>query len=340
MAVPLIAAGIGLLGGAISANAQRQAANRAADAQIEAARIAAEESRFRPVGVTTAFGSSQFGFDPQGRLTSAGYTLTPQMAAARDRLLSQATGAGLDMAEQGLTAGQGLFSLGQGYLAQTPEQAAQQYMARQQDLLAPSRERQLAGVRQGLFNTGRTGLSVGATGMRPGGGEGLRAANPEMEAYYNALAQQDAQLAAEAMAQGREQTRFGSGLLSSALGLQSAAYDPFRTQLGLGSNIEQLGQGALGLGSELGGRVTSANQVAASGMLNAGRTAALTRLENNPGSVFGSALTGAANNPQLMRGLGNWFSGSSAATAGTPMYTNAYGGFTPAGGFDEYAYMP
>lgn len=339
MAVPLIAAGIGLLGSAISANAQRQAANRAADAQIEAARIAAEESRFRPVGVTTAFGSSQFGFDPQGRLTSAGYTLSPQMAAARDRLLSQATGAGLDMAEQGLTAGQGLFNLGQGYLAETPEQAAQQYMARQQDLLAPSRERTLAGLRTNLFNTGRTGLSVGATGARPGGGAGLGATNPELEAYYNALAQQDAQLAAESMAQGREQVRFGSGLLSGALGLQSAAYDPFRTQLGLGSNIEQLGQGALGLGSELGGRVTSANQVAASGMLNAGRTAALTRLEANPGSVVGGALSGAAANEKLMRGLGSWFSGLNTP-APTTMYTNAYGGFTPAGGFDEYAYMP
>jgi len=254
MAVPLIAAGIGLLGSAISANSARKAAQAQANAQVEAARIAAEEARFRPVGVTTAFGGSQFGFDSNGRLTSAGYTLSPQMAAVRDRLLSQATGAGMETAQQGIEAGQGLFNLGKGYLAETPEQAAQQYMARQQDLLAPSRERTLAGLRTNLFNTGRTGLSVGATGMRPGGGEGLRAANPEMEAYYNALAQQDAQLAAQAMEQGREQVRFGSGLLSGGLGLQSSAFSPFQTALGLGSTIESLGQGAFDIGTSLGAK--------------------------------------------------------------------------------------
>jgi hypothetical protein len=37
---------------------------------------------------------------------------------------------------------QGLFGLGQQYLQQTPEQVASQYMRQQQDLLAPSRERQ------------------------------------------------------------------------------------------------------------------------------------------------------------------------------------------------------
>jgi len=56
-----------------------------------------------------------------------------------------------------------LFGLGQQYLAQSPEQAAQQYMARQQDLLAPSRERQFAGLQNRLFQTGRGGLATGAT---------------------------------------------------------------------------------------------------------------------------------------------------------------------------------
>ncbi len=330
MAVPLIAAGIGLLGSALTSSAQRQAADTAARAQVEAANIAARESRFRPVGVTTAFGSSQFGFDPEGRLISAGYTLTPEMQAIRDRLLTQAGTQGLETAEQGQLAGQGLFGLGRGYLAQTPEQAAQQFMQRQQDLLAPSRERALAGVRQGLFNTGRTGLAVGATGLRPGGGEGLRAANPEMEAYYNALAQQDAELAARSMEQGREQTRFGAGLLSSGLNLQSMGLDPLKAQLGLTGTIEQMGQGALGLGSELGGRVTSANQAAASGLLTAGSDAARLRFGANQYSPVGSTLMGLSNNPQFAQGVGNMLGYLGTNTMGNPIY-NPYlrtGGFS------------
>ncbi len=90
-----------------------------------------------------------------------------------------------------------MFGLGESYLAQSPEQVAQQYMQRQMDLLAPSRERQMAQLQNQLYQTGRGGLSVGATSTRPSGAAGLGAASPEMEAYYNALAQQDAALAAQ-----------------------------------------------------------------------------------------------------------------------------------------------
>lgn len=307
MAVPLIAAGIGLLGGALSANAAKQAAQKSADAQVEAARIAAEESRFRPVGVTTAFGGSQFGFDSNGRLTSAGYTLTPQMQAIRDTLLSQAGGLGLQTAQQGVEAGQGLFNLGQQYLAESPEQVAQKYMQQQQALLAPSRERQLAGVRQGQFNAGRLGLSVGATGLRPDATQGLRATNPELEAYYNSLAQQDAQLAAQAQQAGQQQVQFGQGLLSSGLGLQSTAYSPFSTVLGLGANVENLGQGAFDLGTGLGAKAQTGQNTAANALFQGGLGSAATLQKANAPSAFGSALAGAAGNQQLMSALGPLF---------------------------------
>ena len=135
----LIGGGLGLLGANQQAKAARQAAQTSADAQLEAARIAAEEARFRPVGITTRFGTSQFGFDDQGRLASAGYTLTPELVAIQDRLLSQAGGQGIGATEQALAAQQGLFNLGQQYLATSPEAASQQWLASQQAALAPSR---------------------------------------------------------------------------------------------------------------------------------------------------------------------------------------------------------
>lgn len=127
-------------------------------------------------------------------------------------------------------AAQAVTALGQQYVAQSPEQAAQQYMARQQDLLAPSRERQMAQLQNQLFQTGRSGLAVGATGARPGGAAGLGAASPEMEAYYNALAQQDAALAAQAAQAGQQQAQFGAGLLGTGQALGQG-------QLGFGVNL-------------------------------------------------------------------------------------------------------
>ena len=66
------AAGANLLGGYMQGQAAKSAAQTSADAQLQAARIAAEEARFRPVGVTTRFGTSQFTTSPEGRVIGAG----------------------------------------------------------------------------------------------------------------------------------------------------------------------------------------------------------------------------------------------------------------------------
>ena len=171
------------------ADAARDAANISAQAQLAAARLAAEEARFRPVGVTTRFGQSNFTTDAAGRVSGAGYTLSPELKAYQDRIMGL-TGQGLTEAEaaQGryapLTgAASGLFNLGAGYLAQSPEQAAAQYMQRQQDLLAPSRERQYAGLQNQLFQTGRGGLAVGV-GTQVGDGLGVgHGGNPLLAAH-------------------------------------------------------------------------------------------------------------------------------------------------------------
>lgn len=308
----LVSGVLGYFGAQEQADAQRQAAQTAADAQLQAARLAAEEARFRPVGITTRFGQSAFTTGPDGRVTGAGYTLSPELKALQDRVMGL-TGQGLTAAEAApgryapLTgAAQGLFNLGAGYLAQTPEQAAAQYMQRQQDLLAPSRERQYAQLQNQLFQTGRGGLAVGATGARPGGGAGLSAANPEMEAYYNALAQQDAQLAAQAQQAGQQQTAFGAGLFGTGAGLLgqyagglAGAYSPFTAGLGTAQSIEQLGQAPLDIGTAIGGRVAS--PTGAEALLRGGLTAAQTGLTTaglnpaaglfaNIGSSVGKAL--------------------------------------------------
>jgi hypothetical protein len=322
---------LGLAGGLLGGSSARSAAQTQAKAQTDAARIAAEESRFRPVGITTRFGSSQFQTDPQGRVSGASYTLDPQLAAMQDRFLGLA-GGGLSQAEQAQQqfaplgqAAQGLFGLGQQYLAQSPEQAAQQYMMGQQNLLAPSRERQFAQLQNQLFQTGRGGLSVGATGERPSGAAGLGAANPEMEAYYNALAQQDAALAANAMQAGQQQTAFGAGLfgtggnlLTQGYGGQAAALGPYQAYLQGASGLEALGQQPLDMGSALGGR--NVNTSGAQALLAGGMSAAQTMGAANAYNPFATALTGLSQNKQFTSGLANQFGGGGTFRADPNAY--------------------
>jgi hypothetical protein len=299
----IIGAGIGLLGSSM----QSKAARASADANVEAARIAAEAQKFRPVGVTTRFGTSQFTTDANGNVTNAGYDVAPDIAMMRDRLLSQAGGQGFQTAEQAQMAQQGLFNLGNQYLAQSPEAAAQQWMQSQQALLAPGRQQAQAGLTQNLFNTGRGGLAVAQGG-------GMGAANPEQQALLNAQAMQDLQLASQAQQQGRAQTQFGAGLFGTGIDLATAGYNPLKTQFGLGQTMEQTGQGALDLGVNIGGRTTQGATNAANTLYQAQTNA------NNKGafSPFGAALQGAAGNQRLMSGIGNMFGGSSGAFQADP----------------------
>ena len=348
IAGPVIGGLFSRSGASKQAAAARDAAQISADAQRDAARIAAEEARFRPIGITTRFGSSQFGYGPDGRVSSAGYTVDPELRAYQDRLMG-AAGQGLGSVEGApgayapLTGGaQRLFDLGSQYVAQSPEDVAARYIQQQQNLLAPSRERQFSQLQNQLFNTGRGGLAVGATGMRPGGGMGLGAANPEMEAYYNALAQQDAALAAQGMQEGQRQTAFGAGLFGTGAGLLGSynqglvgSYAPFLTGLGAAGQVEQLGMEPLTLGSALGGRI--ANPTGAAALLQGGMGAARSIEQGTGVSPLGQLFQGLGRDIRS-KNFSNPFGGknSSVDKYGDSGWTSGYdlpmGDFSDSGG--------
>lgn len=331
-----------LAGGYLQGQAAKGAAQTSADAQVRAAQIAAEEARFRPVGITTRFGTSQFTMDPTtGRLSAANYALSPELKAYQDRLMAL-TGQGLTQAEaaqgmyQPLTgAATNLFDLGGQYLGQSPEAITARYMQRQQDLLAPSRERQYAQLQNQLFQTGRGGLAVGATGPRPSGMPGLGASNPEMEAYYNAIAQQDAALAAQAEEEGRKQLAFGTGLFGQGAGLlgqfqagQVGALSPFTSYLGGAGTLESLGQTPLDIGAQLGGRSATAGAAAGQALLTGGLSSARTMQQANAWSPWGTVLQGAADNPYIQQGVKSLFGGGSY----NPYVANPSTGYGMGGG--------
>jgi len=294
---------------------QQQTSKEAADkarAMIDTETAAAKQAAaFRPVGMTTRFGTSEFKLDPvTGQLISAGYTASPGVLEAQNRLvalgnqgLAQAEGAQAQFAPL-QTGAQRLFGLGNQYLAQNPQEVAQNYLNQQMALLQPGRELELANLQNKLQQQGRGGLAVAQGGT-------LGATTPELQALYNARAQQEAQLAANAQQYGQQQVSFGAGLLGTGAQTmgnyysgQQAAYAPYTTALGQFQNLETLAQQPLQMGANLAQQSAQAGaNVARFGLLGAGQSVDLATGAAATRNPYASALYGAASNPLVGQAL-------------------------------------
>ena len=303
------------------------------DKETAAAKTAAQ---FRPIGMTTRFGSSKFGFDPTtGQLTSAGYTLSPEAKAAQDRFVKLAE-SGLVQAEGAQeqfkplqTGATSLFTLGNKYLAQTPETVASDYMKSQLALLAPGREQELAFLQNKLQQQGRGGLSVAQGGT-------LGATTPELQAFMNAKIQEDARLAANAQQYGQQNVLFGAGLLgqgSQAMGQyyggQQAAYAPYTTALGQVQNLETLAQQPFTMGAGLGQTAAQAGfNVGQLGLRGAGASVDLATGKAATNNPYASLISGIAANPAFGQYVGGLLSPTAPVTAmSTPATTFGTGNY-------------
>jgi hypothetical protein len=332
----LIGGGLGLLGGIMQGESSQNAANTVAGSNLQAAQLAAEQAKFRPVGITTRYGTSQFQMSPQGYLTGAGYMASPELQAMQARVdaLNQAN---LGYAEQApslyaplLTGAQGLFNQANLGLKATPEQQAADWMQKQQALIAPSREQAWSNLSNQLQNTGRTGLSVAQGG-------GLMSANPEASALANAQAMQDLQLAAQATQAGQQATNFYGGMLSNAGNLTSqygqgltGGYAPFSQGINVGQSLESIAQTPLTLGAGLGGQ--SAAYGASAGRFIAQGAEAATPFQYKAASYnpLANVLQGIGTNPYAITGAAKLFGGNTAGNWSPGMFQNQqlgmYGG--------------
>lgn len=253
-------------------------------AQQAATQQAQQQASFTPVGMTTAFGQSNFQFDPTtGKMTSAGYTPTAQVAGQV----------------------QNLFGLGTQALPTTADTQAvqQQYIAQQQGLLAPGREQQLAQLRNRQYQRGTTGLATGGTmaGYAPNA-QGLMATNPEMAAYYNAQAQQNAALAANA-------PTYAQNLLNQQIATGTGLF-------GAANVLEQYAQQPLALSSSLGAAGAGAGAKAGYYGLLGSQGAQATQLQGQLANIYGQGATlGSAVSPLVTAAgqgvgavIGNWLS--------------------------------
>jgi len=313
-------------GGYLQTEESKAAAKLAAQNMTAATKAATEGAQFKPIGTTTRFGTSQFGYDPTtGQMTSAGYTLSPEAKAQQDRFVALQN-AGLTQAEQAQaqfaplqTGAQSMFSLGNQYLAQNPQDVAGNYLKQQMALLAPGRELELANLQNKLQQQGRGGLSVAQ-----GGGYG--ATTPELQAMYNARAMQEAQLAANAEQAGQRNVLFGAGLLgqgTTAMGNyyagQQQAYAPYTTASGQVQGLEALGQApmttSLGIGRDVSTAGARAGQLGIGGTQAAGNFATTSAATVNP---LANILGGLGGSNAFTSTLSGLFGGVNPYTSTVP----------------------
>ena len=312
----------GLMGSAVTGlgsyfqnQTSTDAAEKLAQAQLAASQLAAESAKFKPVGMTTNFGSSKFGYDAAGNVISAGYALSPQMKAQQDAMmqasggmLNQFTGSQAATAPMG-AAGQAAMTLGNQYLGTDPAAQAKKYYDEQMALINPTRERDYATLESRLAAQGRLGLATGGTST-------LGASNPEMEALMNAQRMQDLQLAAQSTQGGMDYAKYGAGmvgmggdLLKQMYGTQVGSYTPYQTALGGATNIEGLGQSAMDQATALGAKTSTAagnvGSLLGQGMINSAQT----MVQPNSQSMWGGLLSG------MGQQLNNYQQAQNTATA-------------------------
>lgn len=238
---------LGAIGGLLGSSMAASSADRAAEAQLESARIAAEAAKFRPYAVTTGFGRSFFDEAAQ----TAGYEIDPELAAFRDFYYQQAREAQQQLA------------------GMSPQEMAAQVLAEQQGLLAPTRRAEDIALRQQQLGRGRIGLGISPEAV--GAGMMGGAVNPEQYAQQLARARADAEMAAAAREYGQAEV---DRLIGRAGGL-------FQT----GAGIEQLGMTPLQTGVEIGGRASQAGAQQAQALLSGGQQAANLRLAGGLGAA-------------------------------------------------------
>ena len=237
---------LGTIGGLISGSKGADASKGQAEALRAAGVRSSEMAQFRPIGLRTGFGTSNFRVNDLGQVTEAGYTLNPELEALRNRFTTGATGydpTRLQQLTEPIYGGAAsLFNLGGSYLGATPQDVAAKYISDRQGLLQPSRAAEFGRIQARNFATGRGGLGVQT-------GTGGAPSNPALQAYYNSIFQQDKQLAAEAETEAMNRIRFGGelygagGKLASGIpSLFSGSFLPISTQLELAKSVEGFGQ--------------------------------------------------------------------------------------------------
>ena len=308
------------VGGLISGGKGADAARGQAEALRAAGLRSSQMAQFRPIGLTTGFGSSRFRTNELGQVEEAGYDLNPELQNLRNRFVGGATGYDptrvQNLAEPIYGGASSLFKLGGDYLGANPQEVAAKYISDRQGLLQPSRAAEFGRINARNYATGRGGLGVNT-------GTGGAPTNPALQAYYNSIFQQDKALAAEADTEAMNRIRFGGelygagGKLAAGIpSLFSGSFLPIETQLKLAQSVEGLGQQPFTMSQELARLQAGAGANAGNLYLQPQGAAASAYSKYQGYSPLGSAFTNLGST--MGGGFGNLFSGGGGGYSAAP----------------------
>jgi len=225
------------------------AADKAAQSNLQAGQAAAAAAEFKPYAITSGLGTSFF--DPSSQ--KAGYELDPTLAAFRNTLY------------QG-----GANFLGQ--VQEDPMVAAQNYYNQQQGLLAGGREAEDIALRNQQINQGRIGLGLSGASQGVGGGGYL---NPDQFSLASRRDLQNQQIAASSTQMGQADIdraiSRGTGLMQAGLGVEQQGLTPLTIGADIGNRAATAGaqQGAnLLAGANAASQANLAGSLGAAGMLS------------------------------------------------------------------------
>ena len=239
------AAAIGVGGSLLAAKGSKDAAKSAAAGQVEAANIAAEESRPSYFDLNTLFGNVDWTLDENGKPT--GVNVDPGQFV--QGLMGDA-GANYD----------NYYNLLAQYFQPNLASGAGQIYNEWQNLLAPTRQTQQANLFSNLQNKGITGIE----GYDPMTGA---AVNPMMQGLFSGWAGQDQQMASESFNEYINRlAQLSSGTTLAQGNLIGVGSLPYEKALGLSSNLATRAANPAG-GSFLQAGLSGAAQTQAQGAL-------------------------------------------------------------------------
>jgi len=266
-------AGASIVGGMMSGDAAESSAQQQSQMTAEQAAALKEASKWKATGTTNRYGSSAQTVDPTtGALTNASWNMSPEMKAYQERLMaasSQALPADFDPAKA--------------------TEAQYQLLKNQQ---APGVERGYSGLLSNLMGKGTLGLATGGTeGL--GGSTALGQSNPQMEAFLNAIAQQDAANLTGAQAQVR-------AMMDSDINRSNGLFNQ-------STAIDDRGDSALNSTMKWSADQRDAALRGAGAVASQSNLAAQQEADANSGSMWGSLLQGVGSNPNLGSVVGGLF---------------------------------
>lgn len=266
-------AGASIVGGMMSGDAAEGASRQQAQMSAEQAAALKEAAKWKPTGTTNRYGASAQTIDPEtGALTNAQWNMSPEMKAYQERLMA--------------ASGQALPS---DFDPTKATEAQYQLLKNQQ---APGVERGYSGLLSNLMGKGTLGLATGGTeGI--GGSTALHQTNPQMEAYFNAVAQQDAANLTAAQTQARS-------MMDSDINRSNGLFNQSTV-------IDDRGDTALNNTMKWSADQRDAALRGAGAVATQSNLASSQQAEADGGSMFGSLLQGIGGNKNLSSTIGGLF---------------------------------